>query len=81
MAALDMHVIDSMYTFFFFIRTKFIRTRTLRLLKKLRTILDFKRSLFLKLTSVLTENNQGLFHGRKKIGTAVPAVLRKVSVQ
>ena len=33
---------------FFFIRTKFIRTPTLRLLEKIRTIVDFKMSLFLK---------------------------------
>ena len=33
---------------FIFIRTKFIRTPTLRLLEKIRTIVDFKMSLFLK---------------------------------
>ena len=45
----------------FFIRTKFIRTPTLKLLKKVRANLDFKCSLFLNLTYVLTENNQGVF--------------------
>ena len=35
---------------FFFIRTKFVRTPTLRFLrrKKIRTIVDFKISLFIK---------------------------------
>ena len=35
---------------------------TLIVTKKLRTILDFKCSLFLSLTYVLTEYNQGLFY-------------------
>ena len=43
----------------FFIRTKFIRMPTLRLLKKLRTIFDFKSLLFLEnLVVVETQNDR-----------------------
>ena len=50
------------YTLFFYKNKVYKNVYTQIVKKKLRTILDFKVSLFLNLTYVLKENYQGLFY-------------------